>query len=234
MLVALGLYLYDSAVLLHINEAVITPRRGGGWRLRFGARHFTFRGRELYLPSPFLPHRPGFRLLWAPRPGSMDAPATWEARRRLFRPVVPLVWSMACALFVLLPLGLYSVLGDWALLLAIAMLYAGIAGALLWLGIKRNELGLTARRLGILAFELLACPPFAVNVVRRVAVEMPLEADLARAARELQRPQDWNAARSELIARLDEQIEAEDEDSEHGALLRQSRHRLVEEHPCPA
>lgn len=234
MLVALGLYLFDSAVLLHINEAVITPRRGGGWRLRFGSRHFTIRGLELYLPSPFLPHRPGFRLLWESRPGPVDAPGTWEARRRLFRPVAPLVWSMACALFVLLPLGLYSVLGDWALLLAIAMLYSGIGGALLWLGMKRKQLGLSARRLAILAFELLACPPFAVNVVRRVAAEMPLDADLVAAARALQRPEDWAATRGELISRLDEQIDAEDENSERSALLKQSRHGLLEEHPCRA
>jgi len=233
MLLALGLYLYDSALLLHINEGVITPRRGG-WRLRFGSSHVTLRGRELYLPSPFLPHRPGFRLLWHLRPGATDAPDTWEARRKLFRPVAPLVWAMACALFVLLPLGLFSFLGDWVLLLAVALLYAGIAGALLWLAMKRKELGLSARQLGSLAFELVACPPFAVNVVRRVSVEMPLDADLALAARQLQRPEEWDATRGELIARLDEQIDTEDEGSERGALLKESRRRLAEEKPCPA
>ena len=177
---------------------------------------------------------PGFRLLWHLRPGATDAPDTWEARRKLFRPVAPLVWAMACALFVLLPLGLFSFLGDWVLLLAVALLYAGIAGALLWLAMKRKELGLSARQLGSLAFELVACPPFAVNVVRRVSVEMPLDADLALAARQLQRPEEWDATRGELIARLDEQIDAEDEGSERGALLKESRRRLAEEKPCPA
>jgi hypothetical protein len=233
MLVALGLYLYDSALLLHINEAVITPRRGG-WRLRFGSSHLGFRGKELYLPSPFLPHRPGFLLLWPLRPGSTDAPGIWESRRKLFRPVAPLVWAMACALFVLLPLGLFSVVGDWILLVALALLYAAIAGVLLWLAMKRRELGLSASRLGSLAFELVACPPFAVNVVRRVSVEMPLDADLALAARQLQRPEEWDATRGELVARLDEQIDAEDEGSERCALLKESRRRLAEEKPCPA
>ena len=233
MLVALGLYLYDSALLLHINEGVITPRRGG-WRLRFGSSHLGFRGKELYLPSPFLPHRPGFLLVWHLRSGAVEAAATWEARSKLFRPAAPLVWAMACALFVLLPLGLFSFLGDWVLLLAVALLYAAIAGALLWLTMKRRELGLSARRLGSLAFELVACPPFAVNVVRRVSVEMPLDADLALAARQLQRPQEWDATRGELIARLDEQIDAEDEGSARCALLKESRRRLAEEKPCPA
>ena len=231
MLVALGLYLYDSAVLLHINEGVMTPRRGG-WRIGFGSSHFIVRGRQLDLPSPFLPHRPGFRLLWDLRPAPLEGPGAWEARRRLFRPVAPLVCAMAAALFVLLPLGLFSVLGDWALLLGIAMLYGSIVGALAWLAMKRKPLGLGARRLATLAFELLACPPFAVNVVRRVALEMPLDADLVGAARVLQRPEDWAQTRAELIARLDEQIDAEDESSERSALLRESRRRLAAEHPA--
>jgi hypothetical protein len=117
---------------------------------------------------------------------------------------------------------------------ALALLYAAIAGALLWLAMNRRELGLSARRLGGLAFELLACPPFAVNVVRRVSVEMPLDADLLGAARQLQSAEDWNATRGELIARLDEQIDAEDESSERSALLKESRRRLAEENPCRA
>ena len=234
MLVALGLYLYDSALLLHINEGVLTPKRGGGWRVGFGSSHASFRGKELYVPSPFLPHRPGFRLLWDLPARSMEARSLWKARRALFKPIVPLVWAMALALFVLLPLGLFSVLGDWSLLLALAMLYLGIAGALLWLGARRRQLGLSPRQLGVLVFELLACPPFAVNVIRRVAVEMPLEADLMSVARQLQTPADWSETRGELIARLEEQIDAEDEGSERIALLRDSRQKLIEERPCPA
>ena len=234
MLVAIGLYLYDSALLLHINEGVVTPRRGGGWRVRFGSRQVSFRGKELYMPSPFLPHRPGFRLLWDLPARSMEARSVWQARRDLFKPLVPLVWAMALALFVLLPLGLFSVLGDWILLVALITLYLGIAVALLWLATRRRQLGLSPRQLGILVFELLACPPFAVNVIRRVSVEMPLEADLMSVARQLQAAADWNETRGEFIARLDEQIDAEDEDSERSVLLRNSRQKLLEDGPCPA
>lgn len=234
MLLAAGLYLYDSALLLHINEGMLTPGRGGAWRVRFGSSQLTFRGKELYVPSPFLPHRPEFRLLWGTRSAAMEAHAVWRARRKLFKPLAPLVWAMACALFVLLPLGLFSMAGDWILLLALAMLYLGTAGALLWLGAKRSELGLSRRQFGALTFELLACPPFAVNVIRRVAVEMALDSDLLSVARALQAPADWHASRGEFIARLDEQIDSEEENSERIALLRQSRQKLIEEAPCPA
>lgn len=234
VLLAVGLYLYDSALLLHINEGMVAPTRGGGWRVRFGSSHVSFRGKELYLPSPFLPHRPEFRLLWHLPSKSMEALGVWEARRHLFKALAPLVWAMALALFVLLPLGLFSVLEDGILLLAIALLYLGIAGALFWLGMKRKQLGMSNRRLGALAFELFVCPPFAVNVIRRVSAEMPLDADLMSVARQLQVPADWNVARGEFIARLDEQIDTEDVNSERSALLRDSRQKLIEEPPCPA
>jgi hypothetical protein len=158
----------------------------------------------------------------------------WEARRDLFKPLAPLVWAMACALFVLLPLGFFSVLGERVLLLALAVLYLGIAGALCWLGRKRTQLGFSRSRLAVLAFELLVCPPFAVNVIRRVAAEMPLGSDLMSAARQLQDPAGWSATREQLIARLEEQIDAEDENSERAAALKDSRRKLMQERACPA
>jgi hypothetical protein len=234
MVLAIGLYLYDCAFLLHINEGMVVPGQGGGWRIRFGSSHLTFRGKELYMLSPLRPDRPEFRLLWGLPGRPMQAHAAWKARRDLFKPLVPLVWAMAAALFVLLPLGLFAPAGDGILLLALCVLYLGIAGALLWLGRRRGPLGLSARQLGVLAFELAACPPFAVNVIRKVALEMPLDADLMSVARALQAPADWNVTRGELIARLDEQIDAEDESSERMAQLRDSRRKLMADGRCPA
>src|SRR5688500_14558936 len=95
MLLTIGLYLYESALLLHINEGVVAPTRGGSWRVRFGSSHLSFRGKELYVPPPFLPHRPEFRLLWGLPSKSMEAHSVWEARRDLFKALGPLVWAMA-------------------------------------------------------------------------------------------------------------------------------------------
>ena len=234
MVLAIGLYLYDSALLLHVNEGVILPKRGGGWLVRFGSSNVCLMGKELYLPSPFSPHRPAFRLLWDLPSKPMEVQSAWEARRELFKAVVPLVWAMAFALFVLLPLGLFSRLGDRMVLLAIVVLYLNIAGALSWLGMHRKQLGMSIRHFGVLAFELLVCPPFAVNVIRRVSLEMPVDDDLMVVARQLQAPADWSATRERFIARLDEEIDAEDENSTRIALLRDSRKKLIEDESCPA
>ena len=59
-----GLYLYDSARLLHANEGVLMASLGGRWSLHFGAEHFTLRGKEPFVPHPLLPHRPLYPFQW--------------------------------------------------------------------------------------------------------------------------------------------------------------------------
>jgi hypothetical protein len=93
---------------------------------------------------------------------------------------------------------------------------------------------LAPRKLAALAFELLLCPPFAVNVIRRTSVDMAVRGDLVALARQLQRPADWQATHRQVLARLDEQIDGESEDSERMALLKGSRQKLLEEAPCRA
>lgn len=59
-----GLYLYDSAVLLASNEVILSPRQSGRWVAMFGADSFQLRGKEPFMPNPLLPHHPIFRLSW--------------------------------------------------------------------------------------------------------------------------------------------------------------------------
>lgn len=228
MAIAIGLYLYDSAIMLYINEGILTPR-GRGWSVGFGSNKARLKGMEVFLPHPLLPHRPLFRLAWQFQCNAKEADGNWTTRSALFGPLVPMVWGMALAVFVLLPLGLFSRLGERMLLAAIVLLYLCIVAALLWLGFNRTRFGLSGRRFAGLAFESLLCSPFALNLIRKISAAMPVEEDLVNAARRLQRPGDWNATRIEFIARLDEEIEDEDQDSGRAAVLKDYRQKLIDE-----
>jgi len=225
MALAVGLYLYDSALLLYFNEGIVAPKGRGRWAVSFGSS-LQLRGRELFLPPPWTPHRPLFRLAWSLEEPGTAAETGWTERRALFRPLAPMVLGMALAVFVLLPLGLFSRLGERMLLLAVLLLYANIVVALLWFALKRSAFGLTRRRLAALAVEALLCSPFALNLVRKVSSEMPVGEELDHAARRLQAPEDWRESRARLIARIDEELGAEDEASARGAALRARRASL--------
>ena len=228
MLAVVGLYLYDSALLLYGNEGVVSAVGRSRWSVGF-ASSITLRGRNLFIPSPLFPHRPIFRLAWNPQAGAAAADPAWTERRALFRPLAPFVWGMLVAIFVLLPLGLFSRLGDAMVLAAFALLYANILVLLGWLALRRARYGLSGGRLARLAFEVLVCSPFALNLVRKLSTEMPVDEDLVRAARRLQPAEQWHASRKQILLRIDEELDFEAEDSGRSAALKALRGELARE-----
>lgn len=224
MLAAAGLYLYDSALLLYRDEGVVSTVGRTGWAVRFGS--IQIRSRYLFIPSPLMPHRPIFRLVWKPETGAAGD-RRWTERRTLFEPFFPLVWGMLVSIFVLLPLALFLRLGDAVLLAALALLYLNILALLGWIALKRLSFGLTGRRFAALAFEALICSPFALNLVRKISAEMPVDENLVHAARRLQKAQDWESSRKQILARIDEELDFEGEESVRSSALRTLKAELA-------
>ena len=228
MILVVALYLYDSMMLLYCNEGILVPA-GKGWKVRFGFREPRIRGKELFIPAPWLPHRPMFRLAWRfegnPPPAGIE---DWNARNRTPMPMVALVWSMALALFVLLPLGFFTRLGHGMLLAAVVILYLSIVSMLVYMWFRRDGINLSKKQFGKFVFEYLTCPPFALNVIRTLSSGQKLGEDLVTAARRLQDSDRWAATRQQLTLRLDEEIELEDEGTERMARLQEHRLKLAE------
>ena len=233
MILVGALYLYDSMMLLYCNEGILVPGRKG-WTVRLGFHEPRIRGKELFIASAWLLHRPMFRLSW-PFEGNpvQAAPEDWQAKRKVPLPMMALVWSMAIALFVMLPLGFFTTLGHGMLLAAVALLYLSIVVLLAYMGLHRNELKVTGKQVGKYAFEFLTCPPFALNAIRTVSLSQPIGEDLVTASRRLLDPEHWTETREQLTLRLDEEIEIEDEGSERMARLQAHRQRLAEGPPLP-
>jgi hypothetical protein len=226
--VAIGVYVADSALLLYKNEGVLAPKRRGCWTCGFGSDQGRLLGRELFLPNPFTPHRPVFRLSWHFEGGrDPSASAGWTGAVEELNAFAPLVWGMALALFIVVPAGLFTHLGNRGVWIGVAMLYLNILVALGWLYTLRTRLRLSARRFAILAFESLVCPPCALNLVRKVALEHPTTEEFPAAAKRLLSSEDWEKARTECLARIDEEIESEVDGSRRIARLQAHRVRFL-------
>lgn len=215
LLVALvGLYLYDSARLLHANEGVLTASLAGRWSLHFGAQHFTLRGKEPFVPHPLLPHRPLFPFHWNQQlaSGASGTAARWTPPPfGPYKVLAPLVWLMALALFGLIPLGLFSRFGNVAIAAGIVLFYAVALVALGFTWFRRHALALTSRQVGALAFESLTCPPFAINLARHISWHAQPQEELISAGRRLLRSDDWNSTLPIVLQRLDHAISWEAE-----------------------
>jgi hypothetical protein len=233
MAAVIGLYLYDSALLLYSNEGVLTATRASRWRAALGFANMQILGKRIFIPNPLLPHCATFRLAWGVEGHESSHEETWPDLNCMFDPIAPLIWFMAIALFVLLPLGLFTRLGERMLLSALGVLYINIVTALFWLWRNRASCQLTGRQWLGLAFEALACSPLALNLVRKISARMTLREDFLHAAPRLLSAVDWNATRLEIVARLNEEIENEEDASERRTILELQRQALQQEiAPC--
>jgi hypothetical protein len=179
--------------------------------------------------NPFTPHKPVFRLHWDFNSLVVDtADRSWTASAATLKRLTPFTLAAGMGLFILLPLGLFTPLS----------LYAGAAGMILfyvataWALYRVKRLGLfkaTGRRgFAGFAFECLACPPFGVNIVRRLSLTLRVLEPLPLAGARLLDAPSWDLLRSRCVARLDEALRASGEESTESRLLEAQKQRIRE------
>lgn len=223
VLLAWALYLFDSARLLAANEAVLRPH-GAGWRAAFGSLRWKIRGKEPYLPNPWTPHAQMYVLRWDwARPGGSAALAP-RPELRVFAPFV--LFSGIC-LLVVMPLGFATRLGSVVAVAAVVAMYLSNLAALAVLVHRRKRLGLGGRQTVGLVVECLACPPFAINLVRRLCALRPLKDDFVAASTRLLPAAVLAEVHAQCLLRLNEQIDYEDEGSARMASLLAARDRFA-------
>jgi hypothetical protein len=228
-LLVVGFYLQDSLQALAPNEAVLVRGWRGRWHAAFGQRGWKIAGRELLLPNPFTPHRPLFRLAWRME-GSAEATQPKPARELTVPPDIdrlrPFVIVAGLALFVLLPLGLFSRAGTLLAIAAVVLLYVNNLLALSLAYRWRDRLGVDKRRLVSMALECLACAPYGLNLVRRLCALTNPQEDFTQAARRLIPSEELQSAHAQCLARIEEQIDTEPEGSRRSAQLQAAKARF--------
>lgn len=171
-----ALYLYDSTLLLSGNEALLSVSRNGRWVAFFGSDNFQIRSREPFLPNPFLPHRPLYRFCWNTE-GFVGASRPWSPPGGSYAILAPFIWCMMLALFVVIPLGLFTRLSNVAIAFGLILFYFNILILLTIIWFRRADYELTGHRFASLAVECLTSPPFALNIVRRLSLGFQLVED---------------------------------------------------------
>ena len=161
-------YLQDAALLLHYDEFVVGGA-GRRWRASAGATEWS--GRYLWLPNPLAPHAAWFRGAWPAHPeavaaGQVELAGYLDA----LAPFRMGTLGLASVLLIGVPLLVWLYPHPVALLVALGAAYAIVGGLVLLLWRRRAALGVPSRAAGWLAIECLACPPHAINLVRKLTL----------------------------------------------------------------
>ncbi len=164
---AIAFHLYDATQALWHNE-VLFERAGERWRLRADSSVRRW-GRRLVLPGFFTPQRPLFRMAWSRTDTRPAADADLGPFLAALRPV-----GVICQLLLLMLLALWPlcwILGAGLSVLALfAAYYLLVIVALVLVFRRRRAFALSVRAFWGLAFDVLACAPFAANLVRRLSL----------------------------------------------------------------
>jgi hypothetical protein len=173
-------------------------------RLRplLGDNPFGSGGRVPALAPLHLPFRGVFLAAWGrawSEPAALAAALDSLRRRRaslgIFRAVASITFAL---LFVVGPL-LTAVLGPDVAVLAVApVLYPAIAVGVAAVWWRRRRLAITVSRALWLSLEILVCPAFAPNLVRKLTLPHPIDVDGAQVLAAAAAPD----VRDEFLARL--------------------------------
>jgi hypothetical protein len=170
---AIGLYLFDSVLLLYSNE-VLFVRRFRRWGFVMSSPLFVS-GRRLCCVNPLTPSVPQFRLRWSENDTRQEEERT-EGLQEFLAALRPLQYLVAVLLILLLalPVELYLFGTGLELLVLMASFYGVILVALVYIYLRRSALQVSGRSFAALSFDALACAPFAINLVRKLAMQRSL------------------------------------------------------------
>lgn len=215
---AIALYLYDSSVLLFANEAVLINRSGTRWQLKLPLERLLLAGRSFCLLNPFTPQAAAFRLSFSfERLSTESVHPEWALSAAALKPLKVASCGCALGLFGLLPLALFTPLSLFALIPALVLLYGSALYGLARLFAARQALHLSLKRYLAFAAECIFCPPFAVNMVRRLSLAQGVQESLPSAGARLLAPDEWRR----LAAHCEARLEGEQKLLEAGSLASQ-------------
>jgi hypothetical protein len=226
--VAFILYLCDAARLLRWRELLLVEAGRGRLRPSLSDNPFTIAGRVLAFPPFVLPHRGVFIASWGGQwAADRDVASALASLQRLRGSLTPVRIAAALGfalLFIAGPAFTFLWGPGAAVLLTAALLYPTILGTAVVLWRRRRAVRLTAMQTVGLGIELLVCPAFLPNLVRKITTRHRVEADAAQIAAVGLSP----AERDEFFARL--QVRADElinEATADDALQQELRSYLV-------
>jgi len=231
LLLAVGLYAFDSLLLLYPNEGVLTVIGKDKWKVKFGSDNTRVRGKEILFPNLLLPHRPVFKLSWDYEGAKLAASVVnWDAQKLLFKELALPVYFIGAAQFMIFPYVIFFYLTDVSIICSLVFLYLSIFFSLILIYRKRDSFHISKSKYFSLCFECLVCPPVAFNLVRKLSLGLPeLKEDLLMVSKILLDPESWHDSKGQFISRLIEEINFEEEGTSRFANLNANLDNLLNE-----
>ena len=214
-LVLLGIYIADSLMLMGPYDLLLESRRAGRHVPLFPARSYRIARKAPLLLNPLTPWRLLARYRWdAPREAdTVTGPAV--PRGEFHAWLATLATLLMIALMVGIPVSLFIVGLTRIKIAMIAECYLLVLIIAIGTFFGRRALGMTMGEAAQRAFEILLCPPLAINFPRKLGLSVTKSLDL-----ETLDETSAQRAREAIAQRIGDRIALLDEDSEESTRLK--------------
>lgn len=223
----IGFYLYDSAILTFSNELIFVESYGQ-WSAAFPSNRWRVMRKLLYFPNPLTANNLIFRTTWS----TTDYYTNTDVDASKFMAPMTYLRVLIMVLMVLLIVVLPTVMiqfGTGVLFLKVLFLiYFTILIMLAYVYFKKVNLGLDNKSYASLAFDSLACPPFAINLLRKISLRHTLCSNPVEFAKKKLKPESFKQFIEELNQKVSEEFDSEeDENSSRSLELINYREKLL-------
>jgi hypothetical protein len=215
----IGFYLYDSAILAFSNELIFNESYGR-WTVTFPKARWRLMGKLLFIPNPFTPDDMIYRASWSTneKPLQMEDGALICKLKKSLLYLRIAVIILLVMLVIVFPVVMIKYGTGIELLEVIVLIYLTIISMLAYTFIKKEDLCLNKKAFFSLALDSLACPPFAINILRKISLRTPLCINSIEFAKQTLHPEVFKSFIESLANKVSEELECEDEEDNPRAI----------------
>ena len=182
--VAALLYVVDAARLLPPRDVLLVEIARGAFTGAFVENPYTLGGRVLTFAPLLRPHRAAFVAPWGrPWTDSATLHGTLASLDQLLGALlVPRILAVAAfgLLFVIGPVLTWALGVNAAVAATGVVLYVVVLAGVVCLWWRRRAMRLTAAKAALISIEILICPAFLPNLVRKITTVRAVDADAAQ------------------------------------------------------
>ena len=228
MLGVLGFYIYDSTLLLFSNEIVFIESFGK-WRAYTPSDRWRLMSKFLFLPNPLLAFNLIFTTVLFEESIHSDVELNKINKLKTSLSFIRIsIILLIILFFIILPLALFKLGIGNATLIVVLSIYLNIISMLSYVFMNRVDLGINNKVFAAIAFEAIACPPLAINLIRRISLHNINGINPIKFAAENLDSESYNDLIEKLIDKLNEKLDfQEDESSPRSLELIKQKEQLL-------
>ncbi|MCH7335787.1 hypothetical protein [Acinetobacter sp. NIPH 2699] len=203
MIGIVGFYIYDSAHLYFYNEFNIQKGLGSAFKSQLISRQLNVFRKYLLIPNLLFSHQLLFKCAWKikdPAPSIHTNDITHL--KNISQTLKPLQW-VNILVFILtiavLPFLIVFKAGYLALAIILVVIYILNLISILFVMVKRKKLLLSWFKIMQLLLDALLCPPFALNLLRKISLNYHAKTDGILLASQILDPQQYQHLLDDIL-----------------------------------